>query len=104
MDVQMKRGILEGLVLATLKRADAYGYELTEQITALLDIAEMTLYPILRRLEVQGCLTTYSLEYSGRLRKYYRITTSGIQRLDEISNELRELRKLINGILGEESK
>lgn len=104
MDVQMKRGILDGLVLATLKRSDTYGYELTENMTKRLDIAEMTLYPVLRRLEAQGFLTTYSREYNGRLRKYYQITPIGLERLDGISIELRELRQLIDGIVGEESK
>lgn len=102
MDVQMKRGILDGLVLATLSRNDTYGYELTEQVSQSLDIAEMTLYPVLRRLEAQGFLSTYSQEYSGRLRKYYQITPAGRERLQEITAELRELRQLIDTIIGEE--
>jgi PadR family transcriptional regulator, regulatory protein PadR len=101
MDVQMKRGILDGLVLSILKKGDTYGYELTEQISKLLEIAEMTLYPILKRLEVQGYLSTYSVEYSGRLRKYYKITGEGAAKLDEISKELMELRRLIDRITGE---
>jgi len=101
MDVQMKRGVLDGLVLSTLKRGDTYGYELTEQITRQLDIAEMTLYPVLKRLEAQGCLTTYSMEFSGRLRKYYKITPAGLARLNEIATELHELRALIDTIIRE---
>ncbi len=104
MDVQMKRGILDGLVLSILKKGDTYGYELTEQITQVLDIAEMTLYPILRRFEAQGYLTTYTVEYSGRLRKYYRITDEGGKRLDEITGELLELKKLIDRIVGKEDQ
>lgn len=101
MDVQMKRGVLDGLVLATLNRGDTYGYELTEQIGRSLDIAEMTLYPVLRRLEAQGFLSTYSQEFNGRLRKYYRITPAGRERLQGIAAELRELRQLIDTIIGE---
>lgn len=104
MDVQMKRGILDGLVLSILKKGDTYGYELTEQITKVLDIAEMTLYPILRRLEAQGYLTTYTVEYSGRLRKYYKITDEGGTRFHEIAEELLELRKLIDRVVGEEEE
>jgi PadR family transcriptional regulator PadR len=104
MDVQMKRGILDGLVLAILKRGDTYGYELTDQVTKQLNIAEMTLYPILRRFEVQGFLTTYSEEFNGRLRRYYRITQTGVNRLDEIAADLLELRKIIDEIIREESK
>jgi PadR family transcriptional regulator, regulatory protein PadR len=100
MNEQMKRGILDGLVLATLRQGDTYGYELTETVSRQLDIAEMTLYPILRRLEVQGYLATYSQEYSGRLRKYYRITQAGIAKLAVISADLEELQKIIGKILG----
>jgi PadR family transcriptional regulator PadR len=66
-----------------------------------LTIAEMTLYPVLKRLEAQGCLTTYSMEFSGRLRKYYKITPAGLARLNEIATELRELRALIDTIIRE---
>ncbi|HBP37282.1 MAG TPA: PadR family transcriptional regulator [Clostridiales bacterium] len=100
MDVQLKRGILGGMVLSILKSGDTYGYELTEKITRQLDIAEMTLYPILRRFETQGCLTTYSIEYGGRLRKYYRITPEGRKKLAEIKAELIELRQIIDSIIG----
>jgi PadR family transcriptional regulator, regulatory protein PadR len=100
MNEQMKRGILDGLVLATLHKGDTYGYELTEIVSRQLDIAEMTLYPILRRLEAQGYLETYSQEYSGRLRKYYRITHAGVAKLAAVSAELEELRQIITGILG----
>jgi PadR family transcriptional regulator PadR len=41
----------------------------------LIEVSESALYPVLRRLESQGLLETYSMEYSGRLRRYYRITS-----------------------------
>ena len=75
MDAQMKRGFLEVCVLASINRQDSYGYQIVKDVPAILNLTESTLYPLLKRLEAAGLLTTYSVEHSGRLRKYYRITS-----------------------------
>lgn len=74
MDVQLKRGFLEICVLAALEKEDSYGYKIIKDISCCINISESTLYPILKRLESGKCLTVYSVEHNGRLRKYYRIT------------------------------
>ncbi len=99
MDVQMKKGLLDVCVLNTLKKEDAYGYKLTQEITSLLDTSESALYPVLRRLESQRLLETYSTEHSGRLRKYYRITAAGIARLDQYIDEMKEFRNILDLII-----
>ena len=76
MDIQLKRGLLDVCVLAALRRADSYGYQIVKEIQPYIAISESTLYPILRRLEEAGQLTVYAIEHNGRLRKYYRITPS----------------------------
>ena len=78
MDIQMKRGLLEVCVLAAIKNEDSYGYKIIRDIKPYVEISESTLYPILRRLETAELLTVRSVEYSGRLRKYYHITPSGL--------------------------
>lgn len=103
MDAQMKKGLLDVCVLSILKKEDAYGYKLTQDVTQLMDTSESALYPVLRRLESQGLLETYSVEHSGRLRRYYRITASGIARLCEYISELKTLRKVIDYIIGGET-
>lgn len=103
MDAQMKKGLLDVCVLFVLKKEDTYGYKLTQEITELLKTSESALYPVLRRLESQGLLETYSAEYSGRLRKYYRITADGITRLNEYIVELSDLKKIVDYIMGGES-
>ncbi len=100
MDAQMKKGLLDACVLFILKKEDTYGYKLTQEITSLLETSESALYPVLRRLESQGLLETYSAEHSGRLRKYYRITAGGITRLNEYVSELQELKKVLDFIIG----
>lgn len=99
----MKKGLLDVCVLSILKREDTYGYKLTSEVTALMDTSESALYPVLRRLEGQGFLETYSVEHSGRLRKYYRITGQGIERLNEYIEELKDLKGVIDIIIGGDS-
>lgn len=100
MDAQMKKGLLDVCVLYTLKKEDTYGYKLTQEITGLLDTSESALYPVLRRLESQDLLETYSTEHSGRLRKYYRITALGINRLEEYIKELKDLKNVLDYLMG----
>ena len=89
MDVQLKRGLLEVCVLAAIKNEDSYGYQIVKEVKPFIEISESTLYPILRRLETAQMLTVRSEEYNGRLRKYYRITETGIKRLEELIEKFR---------------
>ena len=91
MDVQMKRGLLEVCVLAAIKDADSYGYQIIKDISPYVTISESTLYPILRRLEGAKMLTVRSAEHNGRLRKYYGITPIGKQRIEDFRREWEEL-------------
>lgn len=103
MDAQMKKGLLDVCVLSILMREDTYGYKLTQEVTALADTSESALYPVLRRLENQGFLETYSVENSGRLRKYYKITSDGTKRFAEYVEELKDLKRFIDHIIGGEN-
>ncbi len=91
MDIQLKRGLLDICVLAAIKNKDSYGYAIVREIGAFVSISESTLYPILRRLEAADCLTVYSVEHNGRLRKYYHITDVGRARLDAFTEEWKEI-------------
>ena len=91
MDIQLKRGLLEICVLASLLAGDSYGYQIIKDTSPYIEISESTLYPILKRLEAANCLTVYTKEHNGRLRKYYRITSQGRQRLTEFKQEWDEI-------------
>ena len=78
MNTQYKKGVLELCVLSLLRRQDWYGYEISEYLSARIDIADGTVYPILRKLKSDGLVTTYLQEASGGPpRKYYSLTTLG---------------------------
>jgi len=98
MDIQLKRGLLEVLVLATLTEGESYGYALVKAISGCVDISESTLYPILRRLEAADMLTVTSREYNGRLRKYYQITDTGRARVGAFVEEQQEMMKIFRYI------
>jgi len=102
MDVQLKRGLLEILVLAAIKNDDSYGYKIIKDIKPYLSISESTLYPILKRLEEGGCLTVRSEEYNGRLRKYYSITATGKKRIEDFKSEWKEIMDIYKYVSREE--
>lgn len=78
MGIQYKKGVLELCVMALLRRRDCYGYEISETLSKKIDIADGTVYPILRKLKADGLLSTYLQEESGGPpRKYYSLTQLG---------------------------
>ena len=91
MDVQLKRGLLDVCVLAAIKNEDSYGYKIIKDMKPYMTLSESTLYTILKRLETAGMLTVRSVEHGGRLRKYYRITDAGKQRIYEFQEEWEEM-------------
>lgn len=93
-DPQLKRGLLDVCVLSLLRRGDSYGYQIIKDLSGCIEISESTLYPILRRLEGAGCLTVYSVEHSGRLRKFYRITPEGVKVIGQFLESWPEIQRI----------
>lgn len=88
MNAQFKKGVLDLCVLALLRKKDAYGYELAETVSASIQIAEGTLYPLLRKLKADGLCETYLSDVSGGPpRKYYRLTDAGRRAEEELRRE-----------------
>lgn len=90
--------LTEFLILSVVNREDSYGYEISQTVKLVADIKESTLYPILRRLEQAGYLTTYNRQYQGRNRKYYSMTDTGRKQLAFLHEEWRAYRKTIDDI------
>ncbi|MDR3263846.1 MAG: PadR family transcriptional regulator [Clostridiales bacterium] len=100
MDAQMKKGLLDACVLAVLSREESYGYKLIADLKDIIEISESTLYPILKRLEANGCLTTVSREYCGRMRKYYAITKGGRHKLIDYKLDWVQMKEIYGKIFG----
>lgn len=104
MNTQFRKGAIEMCVLALIGHRDRYGYELVQAIARYTEINEGTIYPILRRLTQEGNLSTYLVESDqGPARKYYHITATGEQHLNQLKEEWFSLSNVVVSILrGEE--
>ncbi|MCR5503185.1 MAG: PadR family transcriptional regulator [Lachnospiraceae bacterium] len=76
--------LLDAIVLAVVNKdpEGTYGYKITQEVRQVIDLSESTLYPVLRRLQKDECLITFDREFSGRNRRYYRITEKGRSQLN----------------------
>lgn len=91
--------LIEFLILSIVDTQDSYGYEISQTVKIVADIKESTLYPILKKLEKGGYVTTYSQEFQGRKRKYYSITDDGKKQLEFLNQEWNSYRDTIDGII-----
>lgn len=105
MNVQFKKGVLELCVLVLISKRDQYGYELVQNISKRIDVAEGTIYPLLRRLTKEGYFTTYVAASSeGPSRKYYSLTVEGRQYMDELIKQWQLFSKNVNELIKEASQ
>ena len=91
--------LIEFLILAIIDREDSYGYEISQTIKLAANIKESTLYPILKKLEKAGYMTTYNQAYQGRKRKYYSITQEGKEQLQFLNEEWLTYKETMDGIV-----
>lgn len=104
---QLKKGVLEIIVLSIIKEDDVYGYDLIKKIEAdsesFFSIKEGSLYPILYRLEDKKMIESYQKSFEGERkvpRKYYQITRSGQEYLEEMLEEWHSFYRAVNRTLG----
>lgn len=100
MNTQYKKGVLDLCVLSLLKKQDRYGYEISDFLSKRIDIADGTVYPILRKLKSDGLLTTYLQEESGGPpRKYYSLTELGRESYEKDRDEYLSFARAVENIL-----
>ena len=104
MDIQLKRGLLDVCVLAAIKNEDSYGYKIIKDMKPYVELSESTLYTILKRLELADMLTVRSAEHDGRLRKYYHITSAGLERIADFKRDWQEILAIYQFVSKEESE
>lgn len=105
MNTQYKKGVLELCVLSLLQKGDRYGYEISERLSETIDIADGTVYPILRKLKSDGLVTTYLQEESGGPpRKYYSLTQEGLETYKNDRAEYLDFARAVKELLEDEEK
>ena len=97
--LELRRGCLTVAVLAAL-RSEQYGYTLRKVLAEHgLVVDEGTLYPLLRRLETQGLLTSEWREEEKRNKRFYRLSPQGRSVLARLTEEWRGLNASVSEIL-----
>lgn len=97
--LELRRGCLILAVLAAL-RTEQYGYTLRKSLARDgLAIDENTLYPLLRRLESQGLLTSAWREEERRNKRFYRLSTEGELMLKNLAAEWASINSSLSKIL-----
>lgn len=104
MSFPISAALLDAIVLSVVSREPdgTYGYKITQEVKQALDLSESTLYPVLRRLQKDGCLTVYDASFNGRNRRYYQITAVGREALTVYRVQWKQYTASIESILGEE--
>jgi PadR family transcriptional regulator PadR len=98
---QMRKGLLELCVLATLKGDRMYGYDIAKRLSAVdgLVMGEGTIYPILSRFKKEGLVDTSLAESpEGPARKYYQLTPRGRVLLTRMLKAWAEVRDGIEAV------
>jgi len=97
--LELRRGSLILAVLGQL-RGEHYGYTLRKALAeAGVEIDEGALYPMLRRLEAQGLLTSEWREEEKRNKRFYRLSAEGEAVLARLIDEWRGLNAAVDQIL-----
>jgi PadR family transcriptional regulator PadR len=102
LQIQLKKGVLEMCVLALLSGDDNYAYEIASRMADAVGMGEGTIYPLMRRMQNEGLVSTYLVESgSGPPRKYYKITKSGRTALQQQRAEWTIFESAVRKFLGE---
>jgi PadR family transcriptional regulator PadR len=97
--LELRRGALSLAVLSQLTE-EHYGYSLRKALNERgIEIDEGTLYPLVRRLESQGLLTSEWREENKRKKRYYRMSLSGQIVYERLLVEWQQLNNSINQLI-----
>jgi PadR family transcriptional regulator PadR len=102
-NAQLRKGVVQILILQVLAPEPLYGYAIVRRLEELGDFVagEGTVYPVLRRLEAGGLLSSaWRSEASGNPRKYYSLTEDGKRFLGSAIQEWGRIDGAIRGLGG----
>jgi PadR family transcriptional regulator, regulatory protein PadR len=101
-ETQLRKGVVELAVLASIERGETYGYRIVEQLQTLkgLELTESTVYPVLTRLARDGFLAVRAdVSPSGPTRRYYRLTAVGNQHLRQLAESWRRISQSLSALI-----
>jgi PadR family transcriptional regulator, regulatory protein PadR len=96
---ELRRGTVVAASLVALRRPD-YGYALLQRLAAYgFPVDANTLYPLLRRLEEQGLVTSEWNTEESRPRKFYRTSDEGESILRLLLDDLAAIQTSMTGLI-----
>jgi len=100
LDTQMRKGFLVYCVLLICSNGEVYSSDIIKQLhLASLVVVEGTIYPLLNRLQKDGLLLhSWKESKQGPPRKYYQVSPSGKDVMDELKKTNNQLQSTINNI------
>jgi PadR family transcriptional regulator PadR len=101
-ETQLRKGLVELAVLASIARGETYGYRILEQLHGLegLQFTESTVYPVLTRLARDGFLSIRTERSpAGPIRRYYRLTTDGARRFRQLAESWNKVSRSLAELL-----
>lgn len=104
--VQLRKGVLEFVILLSLREREQYGFELISAIAkrASLDVPEGTIYPLLLRLSKDKLVASRLADGEGGApRKYYRLTPHGASMLQAMTRSWSDLTASVQHMLVREN-
>lgn len=96
---QLNAALLDACVLSVLSGGETYGYALTQELKEIFGLSESSLYPVLRRLQKNGCLSVRDRPFQGRNRRYYFLMPEGERRLAAYRGEWKQFRVKVDQVL-----
>ena len=104
MKLDVLKGQLELVVLASLRDGPRHGYgiikELRDRSGGEFDVLEGTLYPALHRLEHAGLIKSRWATAAGRRRRVYELTRKGRKAFADQESEWRSFVRTLDSVLG----
>ena len=98
---QLRKGLLELVVLNLLRDTQRHGYEMVQVLKKLygLKIREGNIYPILSRLQTDGVIKSkVKPSQDGPPRKYFELTTAGKNDLEQMNTHWDDVIDSITGV------
>lgn len=99
---QLLKGVLDLAVLAAVADEDGYGYDVVRRLrdAGLGAVGDASVYGTLRRLYAGGALTSYVVASdAGPHRKYYGITTAGVDQFKTLGSDWRTFTNAVDNLL-----
>lgn len=100
----IKKAVIEMLILKLLSEDDMYGYQMTQEFkkrsNGIFTVLEGSMYPILYRLADNNCISFYEKKIGIRqTRVYYHIEAAGVERLQNMILEFRKSIQIVEFLL-----